>query len=223
MSENLQVIVVGGGASGLTAAVVAAQNGATVTVLEQNENPGRKICVTGNGRCNLTNKNMQPEIFRGEHPEIVQSVLKQFSMEDTLEFFGQIGVAFVDRNGWVYPRSNQAKCIPELMVQKAHSLKVKIKTREKVKDIYKENGRWKVRTEGWIYECDRVILANGSSASQVPGSDGSGYAIAENLGHRIIRPLPALTGLRCRGNAFSAWAGVRTEGEVTLLLDGKPF
>ena len=193
MSENPQVIVVGGGASGLTAAVVAAQNGATVTVLEQNENPGRKICVTGNGRCNLTNKNMQPEIFRGEHPEIVQSVLKQFSMEDTLEFFGQIGVAFVDRNGWVYPRSNQAKCIPELMVQKAHSLKVKIKTREKVKDIYKENGRWKVRTEGWIYECDRVILANGSSASQVPGSDGSGYAIAENLGHRIIRPLPALT------------------------------
>lgn len=86
MSENLQVIVIGGGASGLTAAVVAAQNGATVTVLEQNENPGRKICVTGNGRCNLTNKNMQPEIFRGEHPEIVQSVLKQFSMEDTLEF-----------------------------------------------------------------------------------------------------------------------------------------
>ena len=223
MSENLQVIVVGGGASGLTAAVVAAQNGATVTVLEQNENPGRKICVTGNGRCNLTNKNMQPEIFRGEHPEIVQSVLKQFSMEDTLEFFGQIGVAFVDRNGWVYPRSNQAKCIPELMVQKAHSLKVKIKTREKVKDIYKENGSWKVRTEGWIYECDRVILANGSSASQVPGSDGSGYAIAENLGHRIIRPLPALTGLRCKGNAFSAWAGVRTEGEVTLLLDGKLF
>ena len=129
MSENLQVIVIGGGASGLTAAVVAAQNGATVTVLEQNENPGRKICVTGNGRCNLTNKNMQPEIFRGEHPEIVQSVLKQFSMEDTLEFFGQIGVAFVDRNGWVYPRSNQAKCIPELMVQKAHSLKVKIRRR----------------------------------------------------------------------------------------------
>lgn len=105
-------------------------------------------------------------------------------------------------NGWVYPRSNQAKCIPELMVQKAHSLKVKIKTREKVKDIYKENGRWKVRTEGWIYECDRVILANGSSASQVPGSDGSGYAIAENLGHRIIRPLPALTGLRCREMLF---------------------
>ena len=223
MSENPQVIVVGGGASGLTAAVVAAQNGATVTVLEQNENPGRKICVTGNGRCNLTNKDMRPEIFRGEHTEIVQSVLKQFSMEDTLEFFGQMGVAFTDRNGWVYPRSNQAKCIPELMLLKARSLKVKIKTREKVKDVYQKDGRWKVRTEGWTYEGDRVILANGSGASQVPGSDGSGYVIAEKLGHRIVRPLPALTGLRCKGNVFSAWAGVRTEGEVTLLLDGKPL
>ena len=162
MNENPQVIVVGGGASGLTAAIVAAQNGATVTVLEQNENPGRKICVTGNGRCNLTNKDMRPEIFRGEHPEIVQNVLKQFSMEDTLEFFGQMGVAFTDRNGWIYPRSNQAKCIPELMLLKARSLKVKIKTREKVKDVYQQNGRWKVQTEGWTYEGDRVILANGS-------------------------------------------------------------
>ena len=223
MNENPQVIVVGGGASGLTAAIVAAQNGATVTVLEQNENPGRKICVTGNGRCNLTNKDMRPEIFRGEHPKIVQNVLKQFSMEDTLEFFGQMGVVFTDRNGWIYPRSNQAKCIPELMLLKARSLKVKIKTREKVKDVYQQNGRWKVQTEGWTYEGDRVILANGSSASQVPGSDGSGYAIAEKLGHRIVRPLPALTGLRCKGNVFSAWAGVRTEGEVTLLLDGKPL
>ena len=220
----MKVLVIGGGASGLTAALTASEDPhSDVHLAERQARVARKLLATGNGRCNLTNKNMQPEIFRGEHPEIVQSVLKQFSMEDTLEFFGQIGVAFVDRNGWVYPRSNQAKCIPELMVQKAHSLKVKIKTREKVKDIYKENGRWKVRTEGWIYECDRVILANGSSASQVPGSDGSGYAIAENLGHRIIRPLPALTGLRCRGTAFSAWAGVRTEGEVTLLLDGKPF
>ena len=66
MGDKLQVIVVGGGASGLMAAVIAAQNGAAVTVLEQNENPGRKICVTGNGRCNLTNKDMRPEIFRGD-------------------------------------------------------------------------------------------------------------------------------------------------------------
>ena len=223
MSERPQVIVVGGGAAGLIAAITAAQNGAVVTVLEQNENPGRKICVTGNGRCNLTNKDMRPECFRGQHPEFAAGILQQFSLEETLAFFENLGVAFTDRKGWIYPRSNQAKCIPELLLLKARSLKVKIKTRETVKAVVYEEGRWKAETSGWTYEGDRVILANGSKASQVPGADGSGYEIAAALGHRIVKPLPALTGLRCRGNAFSAWAGVRTDAKVTLLLDGKAF
>lgn len=221
MGDKLQVIVVGGGASGLMAAVIAAQNGAAVTVLEQNENPGRKICVTGNGRCNLTNKDMHPEIFRGEHPEIVESVLDQFTLENTIDFFEEIGVAFTDRKGWLYPRSNQAKCITELLVLKCRALKVKIKTREKVEAVSFENGRWKAKTSGWMYEGDRVILANGSKASQVPGSDGSGYEIAKRLGYRIISPLPALTGLKCKGNNFSAWAGIRTDAEVSLKIDGQ--
>ena len=223
MSERPQVIVVGGGAAGLIAAITAAQNGAVVTVLEQNENPGRKICVTGNGRCNLTNKDMRPECFRGQHPEFAAGILKQFPLEETLAFFENLGVAFTDRKGWIYPRSNQAKCIPELLLLKARSLKVKIKTRETVKAVVYEEGRWKAETSGWTYEGDKVILANGSKASQVPGADGSGYEIAAALGHRIVKPLPALTGLRCRGNVFSAWAGVRTDAKVTLLLDGKVF
>ncbi|MBU5481504.1 NAD(P)/FAD-dependent oxidoreductase [Blautia sp. MSJ-19] len=219
MSEKTQVIVVGGGASGLMAAIQAAENGAAVTVLEQNETPGRKICVTGNGRCNLTNRDMRAEIFRGRQPEFAAGILQQFSLQDTLTFFEKLGVALTDRKGWLYPRSNQAKCIPELLLLKARSLKVKIKTRESVESVFYENGCWKVQTSGWTYEGNKVILANGSSASQVPGSDGSGYEIASQLGHRIIKPLPALTGLRCKGNAFSAWAGVRTDAEVTLLLD----
>ena len=109
MSEKTQVIVVGGGASGLAAAIAAAENGAAVTLLEQNENPGRKICVTGNGRCNLTNRDMRPDIFRGQHPEFVEEILAQFTLEDTLAFFENLGVAFTDRKGWLYPRSNQAK------------------------------------------------------------------------------------------------------------------
>ena len=220
MSEKPRVIVVGGGASGLMAAIQAAESGAAVTVLEQNENPGRKICVTGNGRCNLTNLDMRPEIFRGQQPEFATGILQQFSLEDTLTFFEKLGVVFTDRKGWLYPRSNQAKCIPELLLLKARSLKVKIKTREQVESVYQEAGHWKVQTSGWAYEADRVILANGSKASQVPGSDGSGYEIATKLGHRVVKPLPALTGLRCRGNAFSAWAGVRTDAEVTLFIDG---
>mgnify|MGYP000712204694 CR=1 FL=1 len=121
MGEKTQVIVVGGGASGLAAAIAAAENGAAVTLLEQNENPGRKICVTGNGRCNLTNRDMRPDIFRGQHPEFVEEILAQFTLEDTLAFFEKLGVAFTERNGWLYPRSNQAKCIPELLILKARA------------------------------------------------------------------------------------------------------
>ena len=73
----------------------------------------------------LTNRDMRPDIFRGQHPEFVEEILAQFTLEDTLAFFEKLGVAFTERNGWLYPRSNQAKCIPELLILKARALKVK--------------------------------------------------------------------------------------------------
>ena len=200
MYKKRQVIIVGGGASGLTAGIMAARNGATVTILEQNEKLGRKICVTGNGRCNLTNQDMSWKYFHGEHPEFAKKILAQFSLEDTLRFFDELGIVVTEKKGWLYPRGGQAKFIAELLLLRARSLKVKIKTREKVLKIYKEQNTWKVQTEGWTYE---------------------GYVLAEELGHSVLRPLPALTGLKAKGNFFSSWAGVRTEGKVTLWIDGE--
>ena len=158
MDKKPQVIVVGGGAAGLTAGIMAARNGAAVTILEQNEKPGRKICVTGNGRCNLTNQEMAWEKFHGQNPAFVRDILSQFSLEDTLKFFDELGIVVTDKKGWLYPRGGQAKYIPELLLLKARSLKVKIKTREKVQKIYREQDLWKVQTEGGTYEGDAVIL-----------------------------------------------------------------
>lgn len=217
--EKRRVLIAGAGASGLMAAIMAARAGAAVTLLEQNERPGKKICATGNGRCNLTNLVMPDDAYRGTHPEFVRDVFRQFSVEDTLEFFEKIGVSVTDREGYVYPRSMQAKCVPELLMMEAMYLRVKIKTNEKMTDAYYEKNVWKVRTETWTYEADSLILANGSAASPISGSDGSGYDIAAKLGHRIIKPLPALTGLRCKGKNFAAWAGVRVHGTATLFVD----
>lgn len=214
------VIVVGGGAAGLMAAVQAAHQGASVTILEHNEKTGRKICVTGNGHCNLTNLNQYKEAYRGEEPEFVREIFRRFSVKDTLDFFEEIGILTVEKKGWLYPRSGQAKSVSELLELKARSLKVKIKTREHVKKVFQKDGLWHVQTEGWTYQGAAVILANGSKASAVPGSDGSGYVIAETLGHQVIPPLPALLGLKCRDKGFSSWSGVRTEGRLTLLIDG---
>ncbi|WP_373214988.1 NAD(P)/FAD-dependent oxidoreductase [Ruminococcus sp. 5_1_39BFAA] len=217
-----KVVVAGGGAAGLTAAIMAARKGAEVTVLEQNEKPGKKICATGNGKCNLSNTKLPKDAYRGSHPQFVQGALSQFSQQDTRSFFEKMGIYFTDRDGCLYPRSGQAQSVVDVLVLEARSLGVKIKTNEKVTGIRREEC-WKVYTEGWHYPAEAVILANGSKASAISGSDGSGYLLAEALGHHVIKPLPALTALKCQGKGFSAWAGVRTEGEVTLCIDGKPL
>ena len=114
-----QVFVVGAGASGLMAAIQAAINGAAVTVLEQNDRPGRKICATGNGRCNMTNLNQDENAYRGSHPEFVKDALAQFPVEKTLEFFQELGICTTDRDGWIYPRSSQAQSVVDVLTMKA--------------------------------------------------------------------------------------------------------
>lgn len=215
-----QIFVIGAGASGLMAAIQAAINGASVTVLEQNDRPGRKICATGNGRCNMTNLNQIEDAYRGTHPEFVKDALEQFSVEKILGFFQEIGICTTSREGWIYPRSNQAQSVVDVLTMKARSLKVKLKTNQTVTGVSFTDGQWKIHTDGWTYSGDAVILANGSCASSVAGSCKSGYEIARSLGHHLIEPLPALTALKCKGNSFSSWSGVRTEGRVTLYVNG---
>ena len=217
-----QIIIVGAGASGLVAAIKAAAGGAAVTVLEQNDRPGRKICATGNGRCNMTNLDQTEGVYRGTHPEFVKDALEQFSVKNTISFFQELGICTTDRSGWIYPRSNQAQSVVDVLTMKARSLKVKLKTNQYVTGVSFSDGHWNVHTDGWTYTCDAVILANGSRASSVAGSSESGYEIARSLGHHLIEPLPALTALKCKGNSFSGWSGVRTEGKVTLYINGTP-
>lgn len=222
--KKRQVLIIGAGASGLTAAIMAARNGAAVTVLEQNEKPGKKICATGNGKCNFSNLAMPEDAYRGAHPEFVKEVLSQFSVKDTIDFFKRLGICPLDKHGYLYPRSNQAQSVVDVLCMEASALGVKIKTNEQavsVKVRKSDEKRFSILTKGWHYEADALILANGSKASAIAGSDGSGYALAESFGHKIIPVYPALTALKCKGNTFKTWAGVRTEGKITLLIDGR--
>ena len=221
--DKKRVLIAGGGASGLVAAIMAAGEGAAVTVLEQNEKPGKKICATGNGRCNLTNLEMPGDAYRGTHPEFVKDALEFFSVQDTIRFFSKIGIYTTNRNGYLYPHSGQAQSVVDVLCMEARSLGVKIKTNAQVVSAKKKDGIWQVHTKDWMYEGDALILANGSKASAISGSDGSGYKLAEELGHSVIEPLPALVPLKCKGNSFSAWSGVRTEGTVTLCINDVPL
>lgn len=218
--EKKKVCIVGGGAAGMIAAIMAARNHASVTVLEHNEKTGKKLLATGNGRCNLTNKKQEKICYHSEQPEILWNVLQNFSFEQTLDFFTEIGIYPVSKNGYFYPSSMQASSVQELLEMEARFLKVKIKCQEHVKEIKisktKESPKFSVITNTWQYPADAVILACGSCASEIDGADGSGYTLAKQLGLKIIEPLPALVPLKGKGNFFSRWSGTRIYGKIYL-------
>ena len=137
--KKRHVIIVGGGASGLVAAISAAREGAQVTIVEQKERLGKKILSTGNGRCNLTNEYMDVSCFRGDDTTIVPEILDEFGYQETLSFFEELGVILKDRQGYVYPISDQAATILEVLCMEIDHLGVKILLKQSVKNISKTN------------------------------------------------------------------------------------
>ena len=131
METQNRVIIVGAGASGLMAAITAARNGAKVTVLEAMDRPGKKLLTTGNGRCNLTN--MDPGLpgrYHGAAGSFVQPVLEQFDAQNVRGFFGEIGLLTIEKNGYVYPYTNQASSVLEVLLAELRRWKVKLKLTE---------------------------------------------------------------------------------------------
>lgn len=216
-----QVIIVGGGASGLVAAIAAVRNGAEVTIIEQKDRLGKKILSTGNGRCNLTNEYMELDCFRSDDLALVSKVLEQFGYQDTVSFFEELGVILKDKQGYVYPISDQASTILDVLCMEIARLKVNVVLEERVKDIVKTTKGFFLKTNKSSYTCDAVILATGGKAAPILGSDGSGYDFAKSFGHSVSSVVPALVQLVGKGNYFKQVSGVRTNATVHLLVDGK--
>lgn len=217
-----QVIVIGGGASGLVAGIAAVRQGAEVTILEHMNRMGKKILSTGNGRCNLTNLAMRADCYRCSQKQFPMKVLDRFSVWDTLQFFDELGIVTKNKNGYIYPNSEQASSVLDALRLEAEHSGVKLITGCQVKEMRKTGkGSFLVETDQGAFKSEALILATGSKAAPVTGSDGSGYGFAEGFGHRIIRPLPALVQLRCEGKHFKQLAGIRCEAAVKLVADGR--
>lgn len=217
---NVQTAVIGGGASGLVAAIMAAREGASVAVIEHMDRAGKKILSTGNGRCNLTNLKMDSDCYRCSRKDFPMKVIEGFGVEETLGFFRGLGVVPKDRNGYIYPNSDQASSVLEVLLWEAGRLGVKILLSAEPEKITQEKeGGCRIFTGSETIAADTLVLAAGSKAAPSTGSDGSGYELARSLGHRIIKPLPALVQLRCQGNLYKQLAGIRTEAEVELYAE----
>ena len=220
-----RIVIIGGGASGLTAAIGGARNGAHVTIVEHMDRVGKKILSTGNGRCNLTNLRMEADCYRCGRKEFPMEVIRGFGVDETLAFFKGLGIEPKDRNGYIYPNSDQASAVLDVLRSEVERLGVAVLLSCRVEKIEPAAGGghvcYKVYTDQGILDADAVILAAGSKAAPSTGSDGSGYELAGRLGHRIIKPLPALVQLRCQGNLYRQMAGIRTEAGVKLMAAGE--
>lgn len=212
-----RVIIIGGGAAGLMAAVTAARCNAQVTIVEHMDRVGKKILSTGNGRCNLTNLHMGPECYRSKESSFPMKVVEGFPVEDTLRFFQELGIEPKDRNGYIYPNSDQASAVPEVLSMELRRTGVQVLLSCKVKEIEIAGHTYRLHTSQGVLEADALILATGSRAAPVTGSDGSGYELAKKLGHSMVKPLPALVQLRCQGTVYRNLAGIRTQARVSLF------
>ena len=215
--------VIGGGASGIMAAITAARMGAQVTIFEHNSRIGKKILATGNGKCNFSNLNQDENNYFSEQMSFPENILKQFTPVQTVAFFESIGMLIKEKNNYLYPATMQASTVLELLSLELEKQKVAIVTDTQITDIQKNTKKdgFVINTMEKTWEMDRIILSCGSKASPKTGSDGSGYKLAERLGHSIIKPLPALVQVKCKGNYFKSISGVRTLANVSLSINGK--
>ena len=221
MAQN--ITIVGGGAAGMTAAIAAAGAGASVTLVEGGNTLGKKILSTGNGRCNLSNRHMDPGCFRSENPEAAAEVISRFGREDTLSFFRGLGLYFSDRNGYLYPRSEQAAAVRNALESAVKQSGADILTGQKVLAVVRKKDGYHLETStGKKIHTSCLILAAGGAAAPKTGSDGSGCRLAESLGHTIRPTVPALVPLILQDTALCRiWKGVRTKGRISLLTDGE--
>ena len=213
------VAVIGGGAAGMMAAITAAREGVRVTILEHKDRIGKKILSTGNGRCNFTNTYQTPACYRSDNRDFAWNIIQKFNVEKTISFFKELGIYPKDRNGYLYPYSDQAAAILEVLQIEIAKLNICVMTEINVLDIQPVKRGIRVTTDKKTITVDSVILACGSKAAPVTGSDGSGYQLAKLLGHRIVPVLPALVQLRCAEKFYKSISGVRVQGTVEIYAD----
>lgn len=218
--KKKNIVIVGGGASGMIAAIFAARNGASVTILEQKDRIGKKILSTGNGRCNLTNEYMSEACFHGDDASIVQSVLAEFDFQKTCHFFEELGLMLKSRQGYIYPISDQASAVLDVLRMEINRLHISVQTNTKVLSI-KKNQVFQIQTSSGDLQADAVILATGGMAAPALGSDGSGYLLAKEMGHSISEVVPALVALRAKEGIFHQLGGIRTKAKVSLYVEEK--
>ena len=218
------LIIVGGGASGLIAAITAKDFGIDVAIVESTDRIGKKILTTGNGRCNISNNCIKPPFtnYHSSNTNFQFIALDKFSLEDTKNFFLSLGLPIVALpTGKLYPQSLQASSVVDILKMAMEDRNIPLYTNCKIKDIH-SGKKFKLSTtneEHKLFTANKIVLACGGKTAPKTGSDGSGYNIAKNLGHSITPLVPGIVQLKLEYHSLKALSGVKFDGYATLLVD----
>ena len=223
-SDSKKIAVIGGGAAGMMAAAKAAELGAHVTLFEKNDRLGKKLRITGKGRCNVTNDCTRDEFFANvpRNPRFLYASFSNFSTEDTKIFFEEAGVPLkTERGKRVFPVSDRAQDIVSAMQKKCLGLGCEI-LYKKVKGIKVDGGRaCGIITADAEYDFDAIILATGGKSYPLTGSDGDGYRMARTLGHNVTELVPSLVPIVEDGRISASMQGLSLKNIKLSVLDNK--
>ena len=218
-----EIAVIGGGASGLMAAITAKKSGKEVVILERKDRILKKVLITGNGRCNITNVNANISNYFGKNISSVENILNRFTPQDTMDFFNGLGIVCNEENrGKVYPLSGQASSVVDALRFEAEKLGIKIETEFHVRKIEKDGFKFKIYSEERKkIEAGRVIIAAGGQSYPELGSNGSGFELAKELGHSVTKLSPSIVQLKTEKNQVKGLQGIKTDVAVTAYGDNK--
>ncbi len=218
----MKLCIIGGGASGMAAALAAAENpNVQVILLERQARVGKKLSATGNGRCNLTNLHANHASYHGEQPWFASTALIRYDVEDTLHWFRQLGLYTVaEESGRVYPYSDQANSVVDVLRFALERENITVKLGFDVEKVKKTPTGFLIQSKEEALECDRLIIACGGPAGSKLGGTKSGDVLLHRLGHRSTHLRPALVQLKSAWRGCVQLKGVRANCQAKILRDG---
>lgn len=213
--------VIGGGASGIAAAISAARSGKRVILLEKGARLGKKILASGNGRCNLANENLSEEFYNASARTLVKSVFSVFGRDDILGFFKRLGLETYSDEGRIFPVTNQASSVLKVLEMELERLSVPYELNFAVSSITSSAKGFVVKAADKEIICDKVIIACGGSSYPAFGSDGRSYRFAEEFGHPVVAPVPSAVPLTAKDTLCHLLQGQKIFASVKSFSDGK--
>lgn len=218
------IIVVGGGPAGLMSAFFAANKNCDILLLEKNEKLGKKLYITGKGRCNVTNEKCVGQDFLNNvvsNPKFLYSAISAFDFNDAVAFFEDNGCKLkVERGGRVFPVSDKASDITKALMHAIMQKGVRVQLDTNVLSVKKNENKFEIKTNKGEFVCDKVILTTGGKSYPTTGSTGEGYEFAKSFGHNIIPAKPSLVAIPLKGAYVASLEGLSLKN-VELRLVGK--